>query len=263
MVIVYDINARNVVTSMAFDEESIFANYLPCNLYWKSNTNLLVGRGHSVKNMVFFPTEKRVATVSENVFEGVFVCGVVPLSGKTENDWKLAVLGYEDTLQRMKRGTVPPPRVLVVSPEWCNHPSQLLNRGPTLQDTLMNIRGYQSIPLNEYHMACFAEEKKFYIVSPNDIIEVEECDANDHISWLIEREYFEEAMQYVEDPRTKGLLNPQMRNKEMEIWLLINLVKTGKLSKAARRCPQILGPEDKQTWEEIIMMFTGNMSVCC
>jgi len=67
-------------------------------------------------------------------------------------------------------------------------------------------------------------ENIFYIVSPKDVVMAKPRDLDDHITWLLERERYEEALQAAE--ANKKLLNV---HNIMEIGqkYLAHLVKKG------------------------------------
>ncbi|XP_064401865.1 vacuolar protein sorting-associated protein 41 homolog [Halichondria panicea] len=271
MVMVYDVALREKITSISFEEESLV--YLPCSLYWQDSSNLLVGRGHIVKTVTVQegeeeqrstlttevvdvpPKKKKFMFISaHNTFPKFLVCGVVPLIENKQ--CKLVMLGYsaEISPDATRSAQVPPPHLVVVSPGYYNPVDKEFEHPEHITKDKLLPKGYQYCHCEEYHLESVVYEDRFYIVTPIDIILAQKRDANDHIDWLVDKQDFEEAMQYAENPNVARVVD-QGKLQEIGIEYIYYLMKKKNFSEAARKCHEVIGKTDKRRWEDIIVTF--------
>lgn len=62
----------------------------------------------------------------------------------------------------------------------------------------LSVNGFESYFASHYRLEYLASEMVFYIVSPKDIVVARPRDLEDHISWLIERQKYAEALEAAE-----------------------------------------------------------------
>lgn len=108
----------------------------------------------------------------------------------------------------------------------------------------------------------------YYIVSPKDVVAAKPRDLDDHISWLLQKEHYEEALNAAQgrffssvyplisffQENEKGLQQHDI--EKIGSKYLEYLLEHGQAEKAASLCPQILKKEQK-SWENWIYNFAG------
>lgn len=99
---------------------------------------------------------------------------------------------------------------------------------------------------------------RYYVVlSPKDVVVVRPRDWKDHVSWLVERKRYEEALEEIERRSGSGdTTNDDEKINATEIGqrYIEHLVGEGEFSKAARLCPKVCGQNVKR-WEDWIFVF--------
>ena len=168
-----------------------------------------------------------------------FVCGIAPLGTN------LVLLTFDKPKGQgnMKESTSKRPQLQLVIPHMEDY--------EVISSDALSIRGYEEYKSNDYHLECLAEENLFYVVSPKDIIVSKMRDEDDHVTWLIEHEQYEEAMAMVQEKeKTLQKHNLQTLGKDYLSYLL----SKREFDKAAQLCLKILG-KNKDSWEEEVYKF--------
>lgn len=69
----------------------------------------------------------------------------------------------------------------------------------------MTLHGFQHYQANDYVLGYFpSEEDMFYVLSPKDLVQAIPRDLDDHISWLLERFRYEEALITLQEAQAWG-----------------------------------------------------------
>jgi vacuolar protein sorting-associated protein 41 len=81
--------------------------------------------------------------------------------------------------------------------------------GEELSTDALSVTGFQSWGCNDYTLAEFEHEgtgrtKGYLVLSPKDVILVRPRDRKDHITWLVERKRYEEALGQIEIMESEG-----------------------------------------------------------
>eukprot|EP00731_Ephydatia_muelleri_P008659 Em0004g997a len=173
---------------------------------------------------------------------------------------ELVVLGYEsqiDIKAAVISGEVSPPHLFIVSPGMYDADKKVYNVPEEKSNDKLLPKGYKYFQCWEYHLECVEKENRFYIVTPTDIILAEKRTSNDHVDWLVEHKHFEAALQYAENPRFSRDI-ARGKAHEIGVQYIYHLIKSNKFSEAAIKCPQFLGADDKNVWEQVVMSFMKN-----
>lgn len=68
----------------------------------------------------------------------------------------------------------------------------------------MSLHGFQYYQANDYELDYFPSEDMFYVVSPKDLVLAKPRDLDDHISWLLDRLRYEEALSSLQEAQAWG-----------------------------------------------------------
>ena len=103
----------------------------------------------------------------------------------------------------------------------------------------------------DYRLDYMTTESLFYVVSPRDIVVAKPRDLDDHITWLLQNEKYEEAL----NQATTNQAHIHTHNLvDIGERYLTFLVDSKEVEKSAAWCPRILGDSEK-LWEKWIFLF--------
>ncbi|KAL4222561.1 Vacuolar protein sorting-associated protein 41 [Mactra antiquata] len=237
---VYDFTSKSRITSISKDH-----NHRPdlyhCNLHWKDERTLLVGWADTVKVVL---VKDRIGQdvrdlppryceiIAQFSTPEYFVCGIASL----ENE--LVLLTYDKAFDKENGHMLyHKPNLRIVEPhmDYCDE----------LSNDVLSMNGYQKHRCNDYHLESVIEDNLFYIVSPKDVIVARPRDQDDHITWLLEHDEYEEAMEAA-NQHSKELKrhNTQAIGRKF----LDYLTEQRRYEDAAKLCRRIFG-KDKEKWE--------------
>ena len=251
---VYDVNRKVRIAHIEKQSRNLRDDMYKCNLCWKDNQTLLIAWADYIQIGVV----KERLRDRQNAFGGgelpplcveltnvfktdFFACGIAPFGSE------LVVLSYfaqQDSAGQKSKEQAERPQLLILSP------SGYYTYIESSTDAL-SIRGFEEYQSNNYCLENVQEESLFYIVSPKDIVLARPRDLDDHISWLMERDMFEEAL--ADAVKHENLLKI---HNVLTIWkkYMNNLIAAKKFKEAASLCSKILG-DDKKLWEEEVYRF--------
>ncbi|KAJ7583660.1 vacuolar assembling protein VPS41 [Mycena floridula] len=132
--------------------------------------------------------------------------------------------------------------------------------GEELAADALSVTNFQSWGCNDYVLTETGEEnpeggKSYVIMSPRDLILVKPRDRRDHVSWLVERMRYEEALEDLEELEAAGELSSDgLTAQQVGHRYLEHLISQGDFSTAAKLCPKVCGQDPKQ-WETWIFVF--------
>jgi len=146
--------------------------------------------------------------------------------------------------------------------------------GEELAADALSVTGYQSWGCNDYALEKMDPEdtgdtSTYLVLSPRDVIIVRPRDRKDHISWLVDRRRYEEALEELEHiEATEGVSG--IDATDIGQRYIEHLVGQGSSSpysgtraycafkgdffKAAQLCPKVCG-QDVKRWEDWIFVF--------
>ncbi len=115
-----------------------------------------------------------------------------------------------------------------------------------LSSDALDVRGFGSFSALDYKLEPIPGENLFYILSPRDVVVARPRDQDDHVTWLLERERYEEALKVCEESAGQLKVHNPMAVGEK---YLASLVQKGEYGTAAAMMPQIFKKDSKQQWE--------------
>ena len=89
------------------------------------------------------------------------------------------------------------------------------------------------------------DDTLFYVLAPQDLVVARPRDLDDHITWLLDRERYEEALLAVDESRLRRHSLAAVGAQYVE-----HLLRSGDIEAAAAICPKIVR-EDASQWEQV------------
>ncbi|XP_069111688.1 vacuolar protein sorting-associated protein 41 homolog [Argopecten irradians] len=228
---VYDMNSRSRITFIPKGHDQR-ADLHRCSICWKDSRTFLIAWADRVKVCVVRDRMQQDVRDLPNRYVEItamftvdsYVCGIAPLGEE------LVLLTYEKDLHKEgDRLVAQRPHLQVVKPS--------LNDYEEVSNDALSIRGFQEYKCNDYHLESLREENLFYIVSPRDVIASRLCDMDDHITWLLDHDLFEEAMEATQTHEQELRKHtPQRVGRQYLVYLL----EEQQYDQAAQLCVKIL-----------------------
>ncbi|XP_076460755.1 vacuolar protein sorting-associated protein 41 homolog [Babylonia areolata] len=245
---VWDTSARCLISRIEKDH-SYRPELYGCQLSWKDDRTLLVGWGDQVKVCVVKEQmhkeaqdrPRRYVEITALFKTDFYICGIAPLGDN------LVILSYDlDGMQQESgRMVCKRPHLQIVEPG--------MHKYEEISNDALSIRGFEEYRVSDYHLECMPEENLFFIVSPKDIVVAKLRDMDDHISWLMEHERYEEAMACASDHEK------ELKTHTYEAIgraYLDYLLEDEQYAEAVKMCPKFVGKR-KDLWEEQIYKFVN------
>ena len=245
---VYDVSSKRRITHITKDDSELRPELHRCNLCWKDSRTLIIGWGSNVKVCVVKErAEQEIRDLPHRYVEIVYqfrtdfhVAGIAPYDSTN-----LIVLSYDEEGVQHQGGRLvaPRPTLRIIVP----HMDYFIEES----NDALSIRGFPEYRCNDYHLEYLLDENVYYIVSAKDIVLAKQRDMDDHVSWLLDREEFQDAMNLAKQHETElKKHNYQDIGKEFLDWLLAE----DQFDHAAQQCTQILG-RNKELWEQYVYKF--------
>ena len=306
----YDTTSQTRIAYINRQPDSPRADLFKCTIHWQDDSTFLIAWANHIKVARVRTRPNAPAGLPSLMVEitaffqvDCMISGILPhplppqLSIPATDPILSQVPEHVHTLE------VPSPTALLVlayippptdfSQEFTSDPSQqrrqaadlpelrIISRaGEEVSADVLRINGYERWSCGDYVLCDTAEdasveEKKYFVMSPKDVISIRPRDAKDHVAWLVERRRYEEALQAVEHMGESGIFiegeDGFVDAKEIGRRYIEHLISEGALStyhrsllddmgfagdfrKAARLCPNVCG-QDAKSWEDWIFMF--------
>jgi hypothetical protein len=103
----------------------------------------------------------------------------------------------------------------------------------------------------------YSAEPLFYIVSPKDIVVARPRDVDDHITWLLQHDRYQQAL---EAAQANPTILKQHKLLDIGERFLKHLFERKEFAKAASYCPQLL-QTNAPLWEAWIMLFAKHRQI--
>ena len=249
---IYDTTSQQRIAYVQRPDGSPRPDLYRCRLTWRDDATLLIGWANSVQVGVIKPRAgaggtnlpSRCMELVAMVTTDFWVAGIAPFA---DNMVLLAYVLDEEDEEGGGGGGGGGGAAEVDRPEL----RILTMRAEEVSNDALDVRGYESYMANDYHLEYFAEESYFYVVSPKDIVVAKPCDLDDHITWLISKNRFEDAVR-----AAKGNERELRAHNMTDLWLryIDDLLTHGEADKAAAYCPAVFGT-DIELWEKWIHWF--------
>ncbi|GAB5371679.1 hypothetical protein AAMO2058_001600500 [Amorphochlora amoebiformis] len=240
-----------------------------CNLVWFEDRKLLVGWGDCVQIcQVETVGKKEIMKITSAFRTDYTICGLAPFSLQPPQPQDLiGLLAYprpppspsslSDTKTTVKSQSK---ASSLSSPKDTKRPELRVvsSRNSEISSDSLPVKGYEKCGVLDYSLATTTgpgNEALYYIVSPKDIVVARPRDWDDHVTWLINHEMYEEALEAAE-----GKQNSLRAHNIFDIRenYLNHLVDIGEFEKAASFCPRLL-KNNLELWESWIYFFAEKM----
>eukprot|EP01104_Vermistella_antarctica_P020689 TRINITY_DN896_c0_g1_i3.p1 TRINITY_DN896_c0_g1~~TRINITY_DN896_c0_g1_i3.p1 ORF type:complete len:938 (+),score=181.35 TRINITY_DN896_c0_g1_i3:205-3018(+) len=272
---IFDCRSNQRITYIDRPQGSPRPDMYKCHLCWSSDTRLIIGWADCVKIGIIKTRPSAlqgqpshyVEIVAEMSHLDYWISGIAPFG----NDG-IVILSYVDeeddsdeedgaAQKNLTNGRLPPtspsaqptnalrPELRIVYPDNVSDDMEV-------SSDALTIHGYQTCGPTDYHLQHVPHEALYYIVAPNDIVVAKPRDLDDHLSWLLERERYGEALEAAE--RNEALMRTHNLVDIGEMYLG-HLVRSGDIETAASLCPKILR-RDAARWDAWIFKFARNGS---
>ncbi|XP_070565310.1 vacuolar protein sorting-associated protein 41 homolog [Ptychodera flava] len=245
---IYDVSSKRRITFIARDHDpSLRPEIYRCHLCWRDDITLLIGWADRIKICKVKERAQNDARDLPNRYVEIvsmfktdfYVCGIAPLGES------LVIMSYvtdgpkqEDEKEGARR-----PQLRIIDPK--------MDDFEEISCDALSIRGFHEYRPNDYHLEHIEEENLFYIVSPKDVVVAKPRDLDDHITWLMEHEMFQEALA---DAEANSRLLKRHDLLEIGRSYLNYLLDEQKYDEAARQCVKVLG-KNKELWENEVFKF--------
>ncbi|KAG8870756.1 Vacuolar protein sorting-associated protein 41 [Tulasnella sp. 331] len=253
---IYDTNTEGKLMSIARPAGSPRADLFKCTLRWQDDTTLLVAwadhimlariRTRSTRGGA--PGVSLVVEITAHFQVDCMLSGIVPHLNPLGSFLTLDYIppdtfSNEETQDReeQRRKAANMPELRIIS-----------RTGEELSSDALTVKDYHRNGCNDYWLepSIDAADPFYIVVSPKNLIRVKLRDAVDHVTWLVERERYEEALTAVEQLDSgKGANVAEVGRKYIE-----HLVEQGEFEKAAHLCTRVFGTNAKD-WEDSIFIF--------
>ncbi|CAG2113369.1 unnamed protein product [Medioppia subpectinata] len=244
---IYDIEDRVVITYIDREKDNDVQRFRPelfrCHFCWKDDRTLLIGWADSIKICCIkqkqnneLPRRYVELTASFNVEFGV--CGIAPIESK------LVVLCVNKVANELDNAYNC--RVEVIEPIGTDNYEEI-------SSDILSPKSFNSCRSNDYHVECLPEEGLYLILCPKDLIVAKPREEDDHVTWLLEHQQYEEALEVVKYNKSLKKHNVQSVGS-VYLKYLLEQSHHSQYEKAAQLCPTICGA-DRDAWENEIVRF--------
>ena len=206
---------------------SCFHLYLPYNDFERTiNSNLKTKERRNASG------PSKYVEIIRFIQTDYWICGLAPFDGG-----HLVTLAYTKESQP---GNAERPELKMITKD-----------NQEISSDALGIHSYEHYSAKSYRLDYMTTESIFYIVAENDIIVAKPRDLDDHITWLLKHQKYEEALQ--EASKNQAI---RINHSIIDIGerYLTYLVENNKIRKATALCPKILGNSEK-LWEKWIYNF--------
>ncbi|CAG8437651.1 9040_t:CDS:10 [Rhizophagus irregularis] len=253
---IYNTQIQQRITYIKRPPDSPRADLYRCNLTWRNETTLLVGWANFIQTAVVKEYAKHeiqpgrpTQYVEVSTFRTEFiVCGIAPF-----NDMIL-VLAYltDEIVQDMETDDPSQHR----RPRAKRPELRIINsHNEEISTDALSLHGFQYYQANDYELDYFPSEDMFYVVSPKDLVLAKPRDLDDHISWLLERSRYEEALSSLQEAQAWG--GSKIFNlTDLGERYLTYLIEEEEFIKAAENCERIL-KDNRELWEKWVFTFAN------
>ncbi|CAB4404043.1 unnamed protein product [Rhizophagus irregularis] len=253
---IYNTQIQQRITYIKRPPDSPRADLYRCNLTWRNETTLLVGWANFIQTAVVKEYAKHeiqpgrpTQYVEVSTFRTEFiVCGIAPF-----NDMIL-VLAYltDEIVQDMETDDPSQHR----RPRAKRPELRIINsHNEEISTDALSLHGFQYYQANDYELDYFPSEDMFYVVSPKDLVLAKPRDLDDHISWLLERLRYEEALSSLQEAQAWG--GSKIFNlTDLGERYLTYLIEEEEFIKAAENCERIL-KDNRELWEKWVFTFAN------
>ncbi|EGC37705.1 hypothetical protein DICPUDRAFT_149700 [Dictyostelium purpureum] len=285
---IYDTSTNTRIAHIPRKDGSPRGELYRCCLCWEKPNQLIIGWAKNVE--VIQITEKvdmstgstiKIAQIMNQFQTKYWISGIAPFAEE------LVILGYNDatTIEGSDDPTSSSATPKVLNTSGSTSPNNITgawNQGrvdsaskpsihivsrktnSSITTDNLNVNGYQHYKATDYRLDYNTDESIFYIVCPKDVVAAKPRNLDDHLTWLMEKLKYDEALDIVEkDMKTIKSL-PAARVREVGEKYIDYLLEKKDIRKAASLCPKIC-QRDPELWEKWIFRFLklGGLQPLC
>lgn len=245
---IYDTQTQTRLIFIDRPPESPRADLFKCTLRWENDSTLLIAWADLIKVVRIRERPPKLAVEITAVLQlDCMIAGIVPYLS-TDNTNALLILTYNPP--EALRDETNTARVPAERPEL-----RILSRaGNEISSDLISLANFQDWSCNDYGLVQVPGQKQWVVLSPKDLVLVRSRDKKDHVSWLLERGRFEEALTEVEAMEASGEAVDEGSAAEIGQKYLEHLLSKGDYARAAKLCPKVCAHDPKK-WEDWIFVF--------
>ena len=239
---IYDVLNMRMVGIVERRANSARADLFKCRLLWQSKEVLIIGWFDLITKVIIHEGVGKVLN-----HESALVIKVdYIVSGLAMFGTKLLVVAYIADTQEIQDVSAPL-KSEAERPEIRILDSELVE----VSEDALGLRGYNKLQPNDYSIYAHPLETSYFIIGPKDIVFAKERDLSDHITWLIEMQKYEAALEI-----TKTSPNLPLHQSYAEIGkiYLQHLLDQNDYSSAAKLTPELY-LEDVEAWEKCISQY--------
>ena len=286
---IFDTSVKAIITVIKKDHDPrLDSNLIKCSIHFESSARLLLSWGDSVKiieiktrpNDSFHPSSSihfdrsilpdpdlpdKYAEIVSMFHVNYNIAGISRFKSSdcnySRNQTSAPSSQSNILLLVVDKGITigSTPQFMIMKPES--------DEGIEISSDILSTKGYQHYQCLDYHLESLINDDLYFIVCPKDVISVSPREEDDHISWLIERNRYEEALEAIKSYQTK-LADSRLPRSKMK-QSRFTYVEVGKqfidhliftrssdddVIKAAEFTPLIAG-SSIDTWNEIFDKF--------
>lgn len=260
---IYDLEERAVITYIRRDTD---VRNCRCCLNWVTDDELLVGWGSSVKSCKIGQRNAADLTDKRTPRKYVYipylheldrvVCGVAPFTNP--NQLLLLTLGRdlnqeEDNIPHVQVLELGENELLQSNDADDAQHGQDEQQMQVLSD-IMLLRGYETCTYSDYRLQNLIDDRLYFIISPNDVVIGKSREPDDHISWLIEKNRFEQALIDARLYSDRLRRHSYLSIGRLYIHYLLSIDTEEAALKAATIATDVLD-NSSEGWQEVIIAF--------
>ena len=122
-----------------------------------------------------------------------------------------------------------------------------------ISSDILSPKTFNRCRSSDFHVDALPEEGLYFILCPKDLILAKPREPDDHVTWLLDHQQYEEALEVVKNNKTLKKHNV-LSVGSLYLKHLLTESHHSQYEKAAKLCQTICG-SDKTAWEEEVMRF--------
>lgn len=247
---IYDIEDKVVITFIDREKDydlSLRPELYRCCFCWKDDRTLLVGWADTIKvccvkqrqtNDSSNNLPRRYVELTSSFNVGFGVCGIAPIESK------LVVLCVNKETNSINDAFGC--RVQVIETIGADSYEEI-------SSDILSPKSFSKGKSSDFHVECLPEEGLYLILCPKDLIVAKPREEDDHLTWLLDHQQYEEALEIVKS--NKNLRKHSLLSVgSLYLNYLLDQKHESEYEKAAKLCSTICG-NNKTAWEEQVMRF--------
>lgn len=245
---IFDMDERNVICFIAKETTpGLNPDCLKYSFTWKNDYEFIIGYGFSIKCCQI--TKRKITTSEANSLPSKQViipsmCNVKPIIlGVAPIDNNIVILGVkkEDENDESRQAH----HLLIIEP--------LQDEYEEISNDPISLNLEDGKKITDFCLEYLWEDGMYFVVGPKDLLMATPKEDDERITWLIERRYFDEALDLIR--RSKNARNHTVISVgKTYLNYLLDQDDKELHEKAGKLCNKIVD-KDKGAWQEQIQLF--------